>query len=329
MVKRRYSSLVFVSVLLLQLGGNRALASESDPNSIEELEPTYFRFDSSVLTKSAQQRLAMQLRYVVERSDITLQIDGHTCPIGTNRYNRWLARRRAEAARDFLVAGGVERSRIRLSWYGEDRPVTLVRSDFVRNRRVELTVIYQRRVSNPDIILSGGPHENSPPVRFEVLNRIDGAAGECRVVVRSDVISCGSAMMRSDGTRQNRTSYYSIDVTDDGRPFFSFSLEGERYLFTSGFRPPSRRTDLPHTELAFFLGREAAGGTIYYDEHPITVSCRPGDEALVQLGSLTFSFASRGGIDQPQMSCGEAGIRRYWRLDIALLPGGAELATRR
>jgi peptidoglycan-associated lipoprotein len=50
-------------------------------------------------------------------------VAGNCDPRGTEEYNLALGQRRADAARDFLVAQGVDGSRIQTISYGKDRPV--------------------------------------------------------------------------------------------------------------------------------------------------------------------------------------------------------------
>ena len=50
-------------------------------------------------------------------------VAGNCDPRGTEEYNLALGQRRADAARDYLVAQGVDGSRIQTISYGKDRPV--------------------------------------------------------------------------------------------------------------------------------------------------------------------------------------------------------------
>ncbi|MCB9383823.1 MAG: OmpA family protein [Bryobacterales bacterium] len=68
---------------------------------------------------------------------------GHTDSQGTScAASLTLSKRRAEAVRKRLVAGGVAENRLRAEGYGEDRPIADNKTSQgrLRNRRVELTV---------------------------------------------------------------------------------------------------------------------------------------------------------------------------------------------
>ena len=55
-------------------------------------------------------------------SRLRVEIEGHTCSIGTAEYNLALGDRRANAVKDYLVSRGVTADRLRTVSYGEERP---------------------------------------------------------------------------------------------------------------------------------------------------------------------------------------------------------------
>jgi outer membrane protein OmpA-like peptidoglycan-associated protein len=57
-----------------------------------------------------------------ENPELRLEIEGHTCNIGTAEYNLALGERRAQAVRDYLQSRGVGMDRLRTVSYGEERP---------------------------------------------------------------------------------------------------------------------------------------------------------------------------------------------------------------
>jgi len=64
-------------------------------------------------------------------------VEGHTDDRGTREYNLALGQRRANAARDVMVAGGVSGQRIQTISYGKDRPEALGSDEasWAQNRR--------------------------------------------------------------------------------------------------------------------------------------------------------------------------------------------------
>jgi outer membrane protein OmpA-like peptidoglycan-associated protein len=83
-------------------------------------------------------------------------VEGHTDAVGNRSHNLDLARRRAEAVRDFLVARGVNRALFTVQGIGPDRPVADNDTSEGRanNRRVEIvvpsTALALEKVNAPD-----------------------------------------------------------------------------------------------------------------------------------------------------------------------------------
>jgi outer membrane protein OmpA-like peptidoglycan-associated protein len=71
-----------------------------------------------------------------------LLIVGHTDSVGTHTYNEDLSRRRSQAAANYLVAQGLERSRVQTMGLGETEPVNMANTDAAaaQNRRVEVAI---------------------------------------------------------------------------------------------------------------------------------------------------------------------------------------------
>jgi peptidoglycan-associated lipoprotein len=100
------------------------------PGSQEDLvanvgDRVFYEFNSSSLTDEAQATLTKQSNWLAKYPSVTVQVAGNTDDRGTEEYNLALGNRRANAARDFLVARGVSSSRISTISYGKDRPTAL------------------------------------------------------------------------------------------------------------------------------------------------------------------------------------------------------------
>jgi outer membrane protein OmpA-like peptidoglycan-associated protein len=119
-------------------------------------------FDSGILFPTNSTELLpagrsnlQQLAATLQRySESELLIVGHTDSRGTDEYNMNLSVRRAEAAKNYLVAQGVAGGRIRTSGRGESEPVADNTSDagMQRNRRVEVAIFaseeYRQQILN-------------------------------------------------------------------------------------------------------------------------------------------------------------------------------------
>jgi peptidoglycan-associated lipoprotein len=109
-------------------------------------EDVHFDFDRFSLRTEATRLLDQAVTAMQQDATLRLQIEGHTCNIGTAEYNLALGDRRAAAVRDYLVSRGIGADRLSTVSYGEERP----RHDNSReetrrlNRRAALVVNLQR-----------------------------------------------------------------------------------------------------------------------------------------------------------------------------------------
>ena len=101
-----------------------------------------FPYDSDVLTAAAQQNLATLASSLDKYPNTNIMVVGHTDSNGSDNYNMSLSERRANAAVNYLVSRGVDRSRLRAAGRGETEPVASNDSDAGRqqNRRVEVAI---------------------------------------------------------------------------------------------------------------------------------------------------------------------------------------------
>ncbi|MBV8092063.1 MAG: peptidoglycan-associated lipoprotein Pal [Acetobacteraceae bacterium] len=103
----------------------------------------FFAFDSSQLTAEARGTLDRQAAWLQRYPQVRVRIAGNCDERGTEEYNLALGQRRANAARDYLVARGVDASRISTISYGKDRPVALGSNEqsWAQNRTAITSVI--------------------------------------------------------------------------------------------------------------------------------------------------------------------------------------------
>jgi OOP family OmpA-OmpF porin len=105
-------------------------------------EDVHFDFDRYSLRPEATRALDEAISALQQQPELRLEIEGHTCNIGTAEYNLALGERRAAAVREYLTSNGVSADRLQTVSYGEERP----RHDNSReetrrlNRRAALTV---------------------------------------------------------------------------------------------------------------------------------------------------------------------------------------------
>ena len=75
------------------------------------------------LTSGSRTTLERQAFWLRKYPNQTITIEGHCDERGTREYNLALGERRASAARDYLVAIGVDPARVSTISFGKERPV--------------------------------------------------------------------------------------------------------------------------------------------------------------------------------------------------------------
>ena len=100
----------------------------------------YFEFDKSSLTSKSIQTLKSAVDALNENSTIEVSLSGHADERGTREYNLALGQRRAESVSDYLVLNGINKSRITVKSFGEEKPLAYGQDEasYAKNRRVEI-----------------------------------------------------------------------------------------------------------------------------------------------------------------------------------------------
>jgi peptidoglycan-associated lipoprotein len=124
-------------------------SSQFGPGSQQELAQTagdrvFFAFDSAEISPEGQQILQRQADWLRRYPTIAVTIEGHCDERGTEEYNLALGERRANAAKNVLVAAGIAPARIRTLSYGKERPIVPGSTEeaYAQNR-VAITVVNQ------------------------------------------------------------------------------------------------------------------------------------------------------------------------------------------
>jgi peptidoglycan-associated lipoprotein len=99
-----------------------APAPPKEYRSNPALGQIFFAFDKADIRPDDAKTLAASAAYLKANANLLVLIEGHCDERGTNEYNLALGERRAKAAANYLVANGIEASRITTISYGEERP---------------------------------------------------------------------------------------------------------------------------------------------------------------------------------------------------------------
>ena len=109
-----------------------------------KVDNVQFDFNSSVVPSASHEELNKLGDFLREHPKAYVVLSGYTDITGSDEYNLWLARRRAESVQNYLAQySGVSIGRIITQWYGKQYPVASNDTDEGRqqNRRVEFVVM--------------------------------------------------------------------------------------------------------------------------------------------------------------------------------------------
>jgi peptidoglycan-associated lipoprotein len=127
-------------------GGSSGTASQilpgPQPGSSEDFvvnvgDRVFFGFDKYNLEPKARQTLQRQAAWLKRYPSVLIVVQGHCDERGTREYNLALGERRANSAKNYLVALGVNPNRIRTISYGKERPAVAGSNEaaWAQNRR--------------------------------------------------------------------------------------------------------------------------------------------------------------------------------------------------
>lgn len=107
------------------------------------LKDIHFDFDKYEIRQNDEEILRENAAFLKKNPKMKVQIEGHCDEKGTSEYNLALGERRANAAKRYLVALGVNSNRLSTISYGEERPADPGHTEeaWAKNRRAHLVVL--------------------------------------------------------------------------------------------------------------------------------------------------------------------------------------------
>src|ERR1700722_18231797 len=102
----------------------------------------FYAFNESTLSSDSDATLGRQASWLAKYPNVNVLVAGNADERGTETYNLALGNRRANTARDYLVAQGVASTRIQTISYGKDCPVAAGNDDasYQQNRNAITSV---------------------------------------------------------------------------------------------------------------------------------------------------------------------------------------------
>lgn len=107
------------------------------------IQNVIFDFDRATIRPEYYPELDDVVKVLNNQPDLKIEIQGHTCNMGTEAYNLKLSKRRARAVLDYLVSKGIDSTRLSSEGYGESKPIASNDTEEGRevNRRAQLTPV--------------------------------------------------------------------------------------------------------------------------------------------------------------------------------------------
>ncbi|MEX2629879.1 MAG: peptidoglycan-associated lipoprotein Pal [Tistlia sp.] len=104
---------------------------------VEVGDRIFFDFDRSDVRADQRGTVDSLANWLQGNPSVALTIEGHADERGTREYNLALGERRANAVREYLVARGINGSRLSTISYGKERPEVLGSTEYAwaQNRR--------------------------------------------------------------------------------------------------------------------------------------------------------------------------------------------------
>jgi peptidoglycan-associated lipoprotein len=111
-----------------------------DPNNILSKRSVYFDYDSNAVKDEYRGVVQAHSRYLGDRRDTSIRIEGNADERGSREYNLALGQRRAEAVKKVMTVLGVSDGRIETTSYGEEKPAAMGHDEqaWAQNRRADI-----------------------------------------------------------------------------------------------------------------------------------------------------------------------------------------------
>ncbi len=162
-------------------------------NEAIRLNNIYYEFDRWDILPASEEDLNVLLKLMQDYETVEIELSSHTDSRGVNPFNERLSQKRAESASDWLIARGIDKSRIAPKGYGESQilngcvnGVRCTEEEHRFNRRTEFKIIkgpesieIKREVKRP---YQGGKQnirlDSIPEIRFKKKHQDIGKMNE-------------------------------------------------------------------------------------------------------------------------------------------------------
>lgn len=298
----------------------------------------YFDLDKADIRPDAIPTLREIATIMREYPNLGIALSGYTCDLATNEYNERLARRRADAALNWLVANErIERSRVLDSSYGEERPAypNDTEENRRKNRRVLITLTVPRAAPAPP-----APPVPQPVIRSVTTSVLDAAGnfipdlpnGNFTVTVNGEnkeIVRVTQQMERQRGTLglllDNSYSNCLIDLRDASREFLGLRNADDRVILMTVNDNVDLLSDLSHDrsgQLQLVNGLTRQGCTRLYDG-----ICEAVNSHLAGQNSPRYLMVISDGVDEGKFLEARGSVRTLDNAIAAAKQAGVKVFT--
>jgi peptidoglycan-associated lipoprotein len=111
-----------------------------DPSNILSKRSVFFDYDSNSVKDEYRGLVQAHSRYLGDKRDSKIRIEGNCDERGSREYNLALGQRRAEAVKKVMTVLGVSDGRIETTSYGEEKPMAQGHDEqaWSQNRRADI-----------------------------------------------------------------------------------------------------------------------------------------------------------------------------------------------
>jgi peptidoglycan-associated lipoprotein len=111
-----------------------------DPSNILSKRSVFFDFDSNSVKDEYRGLVQAHSRYMGDKADSKIRIEGNCDERGSREYNLALGQRRAESVKKMMTVLGVSDGRIETTSYGEEKPMATGHDEsaWAQNRRADI-----------------------------------------------------------------------------------------------------------------------------------------------------------------------------------------------
>lgn len=160
------------------------------------LRGVHFATADSTLTTDAEAILDGVATALTAKTDLRVEVQGHTDSVGEDDYNMALSQRRAKSVKTYLSEHGVDTARMHSLGFGETQPVDSNDTDEGRelNRRVELKLVAA------DAPAFGADEEPAPVKRKKRAAPVEAESTDATAVEATDATSAETAPAEGDAS---------------------------------------------------------------------------------------------------------------------------------